>query len=322
MKWWSRRNRQNEIERELSAHLELETAEQRELQDGGEEEARYAARRALGNLTNVMEDTRAVWRSAWFDALTADTRFAVRTLSKKPGITMLIVLILALGTGANTAIFSVVNAVLLKPLPYRDARQIITVWNYNRQRGFDTEIVSFPDYKDWSARNHVFSEMAASTDEMYTLTGRGAPVPLIAYSFSANFFHVLGVNPFLGRTFLPMEEHAGNDRVAILSYRLWQTRFGRDRNVIGETAVLDRIPYTIIGVMPEGVTYPGTTELWTPLVISPDVAANRGERFLRVLARLRPGVTEQRAASDMNAITEQLAREYPATNKDIPAANL
>lgn len=321
MKRWWRRNRQNDIERELSAHLELETAERRETQSDNEE-ARYAARRALGNVTNAMEDTRAVWRWAWLDALGADTRFAVRTFNKRPGLTALIVLILALGTGANTAIFSVVNAVLIRPLPYRDAGRIMTVWNYNRQRRFNTETVSFPDYKDWCARNHVFSEMAASTDEMYTLSGRGTPVPLIAYSFSANFFHVLGVNPLFGRTFSPMEEHAGNDRVAILSYRLWQTRFGGNRNVIGETAVLDGVPYIVVGVMPQGVTYPGTTELWTPLVIRAAAAANRGERFLRVLARLGPGVTPQRAASDMNAIAEQLAREHPASNRDIPAANL
>ena len=321
MRWWSRRNRQNEIERELTAHLELEADEQREAGNVSADEAQYAARRALGNLTHVMEETRAVWRWAWVDTLIADTRYTVRTFRRKPGLTSLIVLILALGTGTNTAIFSLVNAVLIKPLPYRDARQIMTVWNYNRQRGFNTELVSYPDYRDWRSRNHVFSEMAASTDEMYTLTGRGTPVPLIAYSFSSNFFHVLGVTPLLGRTFLPIEEQPGNDRVAILSYRLWQRRFGGDQNVVGETAILDGVPYVVIGVMPEGVTYPGTTELWTPLVIRP-AAANRGERFLRVVARLGPGVTQQRAAADMNAIAQQLAREYPATNKDVGAANL
>jgi hypothetical protein len=198
MSWWSRKKRQNDIERELRMHLELEAAEQR---DGGsltEKEARYAARRALGNLTGVMEDTRAVWTLRWLEDLTADLRFAVRTFARKPAVTALIVLILALGTGANTAIFSVVNAVLIKPLPYRDASQVMTVWNYNRPRGFDTEQVSPADYADWRARNHVFSEMAASVDEMYTLTGRGTPVPLIAYSFSSNFFDVLGVTPLLG----------------------------------------------------------------------------------------------------------------------------
>lgn len=254
--------------------------------------------------------------------LIADLRFAARTFSRKPGITALIVLILALGTGATTAIFSLVNAVLIKPLPYRDPARIITLWSYDRHHGFDTEQVSQPDYADWRARNHVFDEMAASVDEMYTLTGRGTPVPLIAYSFSSNFFHVLGVTPLLGRTFSPLEQRAGNDRVAILSYRLWQTRFGADRNVIGQTAILDRVPYTVIGVMPQGVTYPGTTELWTPLVIGPDAAASRGNRFWRVIARLRPGVTPQQAASHMNASAGQLARSYPATNKDVAATNL
>ena len=322
MRWWFRRNCQNDIEREISAHLELEAAEQHETKDLTEDEAQYAARRALGNLTHVMEETRAVWVSAWLETLMADTRYALRTFRKKPTLTVLIVLMLALGTGANTAIFSLVNAVLIKPLPYRDASQILTVWSNNRQCGFNTEQVSLPDYMDWRARNHVFSDMAASVDEMYTLTDRGTPVPLIAYSFSSNFFQVLGVTPLLGRTFSPTEEHPGSDRVAILSYRLWQTRFEGNRNVVGQTAILDGVPYAIIGVMTEGVTYPGTTELWTPLAFRPDSAANRGERFLRVLARLRPGVTQQRAASEMNAIAEQLAREYRATNKEVDAANL
>ena len=311
----------NEIERELQAHLDLEAAEQHDL-GATEEQARYAARRALGNMTTVMENTRAVWTRQWLEDLMADLRFAVRTFGRKPGATVLIILILALGTGANTAIFSLVNTVLIKPLPYRDAGRVMTVWNFDRQRGFNTEQVSPPDYADWRERNRVFSEMAASSDEMYTLTARGTPIPLTAYSFSSNFFHVLGATPLLGRTFSPEEEHAGKDRVAILSYRLWRTSFGGARNVIGQTALLDGVPHTIIGVMPRGVDYPGATELWTPLVIRPESAANRGNRFLRVLARLRPGVTEQQAVSDMIAIARQLSRQYPVTNKDVDAVNL
>jgi len=322
MRRWLRNNRHNDIERELRSHLELEAAEQREDGKLGEDEASYAARRALGNVTQVMEDARAVWTHRWLEDLIADLRFAARAFRRKPGVTALIILILSLGTGANTAIFSVVNAVLISPLPYHDATRIMTVWSNNRQRGFDTEQVSAPDYADWRARNHVFSEVAASTDEMYTLTGRGTPAPLIAYSFSSNFFHVLGVTPLLGRVFSPREEQAGNDHVAILSHRLWRTRFGGDRNVVGETAILDGVPYTVIGVMPPGVTYPGTTELWTPLVIRPDAVLNRGERYLRIVARLRSGVTRHRAASEMNTVAAQLAREYPATNKEVDATNL
>lgn len=321
MNWWFRHKSNNDIERELRAHLDLEAAEQR---DGGatEKQAQDAARRSLGNVTTIIENTRAVWTRRWLEDLVADLRFAVRTFGRQPGATALIVLILALGTGANTAIFSVVNAILIRPLPYRDADRVMTVWNYDQQRGFHTEQVSPPDYTDWRKRNHVFSEMAVSSDEMYTLTGRGAPVPLIAYSFSSNFFHVLGTTPLLGRAFSPEEEHAGKAQVAILSYRLWQTRFGGTKDVIGQTAILDGVPHTIIGVMPQGVNYPGATELWTPLVIRPESSANRGDRFLRVLARLRPGITEQQAASEMNAITKELSREYPATNKDVGAANL
>lgn len=322
MSWWSRKNRLGEIERELRNHLELEAAEQRESTHVTDEEAQYAARRAFGNLAKVAEDTRALWTRRWMEDLIADARFSLRLFARKPGATLLIVLLLALGTGANTAIFSVVNAVLIKPLPYREAVRLLTVWNYNRQRGFDTEQVSPPDYADWRARNHVFTDMAASTDEMYTLTGRGTPLPLIAYSFSANFFHVLSVRPLLGRTFIPAEEHAGQDRVAILSYGLWQTRFGADPNVVGQTAILDGVSHTVIGVMPKGVTYPGATELWTPLVIPRESANNRANRFLRILARLRPGVTQQQAVADMKAIAGQLAREHPETNKDVDAANL
>jgi predicted permease len=320
--WWFRTRRQNDIERELRMHLQLEEAEQRESDKTTQEEAQYAARRAFGNVTRIAEDTRAVWTFRWLEDLIGDLRFAMRTFRRKPGIAVLIVLILALGTGANTAIFSVVNTVLVKPLPYQDASRVITIWNYNRQRGFDTEQVSPPDYADWRARNHSFSEMGASVDEMYTLTGRGTPVPLIAYSFSSNFFRVLGVAPVLGRTFSPEEEHSGKNMVAILSYQLWQTRFGGDQKVLGQTAILDGIPHTVIGVMPQGVTYPGSTELWTPLVIRPESATNRGDRFLRVLGRLRSGVTQQQAASDMNAIAKRLAREYPATNKEVAAVNL
>jgi predicted permease len=321
MNWWFRKSRRNEIERELLNHLELEAAEQRS-EGRQSDEATYAARRALGNFTRIAEDARAVWTLRWLEEGIADLRFALRISWRRPGVTALIIAILALGVDANTAIFSVVSAVLLKPLPYRNADRLVTVWGNNRQRASATDPLSPLDYQDWRTRNHVFSEMAASVDEMYTLTGRGNPAPLLAYSFSANFFHVLGVSPLLGRTFSPAEEHAGEDHVAILSYHLWQTRFAGDPNVIGQTAVLDEIPHTIIGVMPEGVTYPGQTELWTPLVFRPDSMKDRNDRFLRVLAKLRPGVTQEQAAADMNAIAAQLTREHPATNKDIQSANL
>ena len=189
--WWPGRNRQADIERELRNHLELEASERLESGDSSQEEAQYAARRSLGNLTNITGDLRAVWNRPFLEDLIADLRFAARTFWRKPTTAALIVLILALGIGGNTAIFSVVNVVLIKPLPYRDAGQLMAIWSFNRQRGFRTEPVSPPDYDDWRKRNHVFSEMAASVDEMYTLTGRGSPVPLIAYSFSSNFFQCL-----------------------------------------------------------------------------------------------------------------------------------
>src|SRR5205807_9701978 len=138
-----------------------------------------------------------------------DLRYALRMLQRSPGFTAVAALTLALGIGANTAIFSVVNTVLLRPLPYKDADRLVTVWGYNRARGFKTDQVSPLDFADWRSQSHVFEEMAASTDAMYTLTGSGEPTPIIGYQFSANYFHVLGVTPLAGRTFLLEEEQPG-----------------------------------------------------------------------------------------------------------------
>jgi len=254
--------------------------------------------------------------------LIQDIRYGLRMLAKNPGFAAVAVLTLALGIGANTAIFSVVNTVLLLPLPYKDADRLVMVWGNNVTSGFATEQVSALDLADWRAQNHVFEAMAASTDVMYTLTGAGEPTTIIAYQFSPEYFHVLGVEPVLGRTFAPEEDQPGKNHVAVLGYRLWQSRFGGDLGIIGKTATLDGEPYTIIGVMPRGVVYPGATELWTPLTVPPGANVNRNFRYLRVIALLKRGVTVQQAQVEMNAIAGRLAREYPNTNKDISATNI
>jgi len=254
--------------------------------------------------------------------LIQDIRYGLRMLAKNPGFAAVAVLTLALGIGANTAIFSVVNTVLLLPLPYKDADRLVMVWGNNVTSGFATEQVSALDLADWRAQNHVFEAMAASTDVMYTLTGAGEPTTIIAYQFSPEYFHVLGVEPVLVRTFAPEEDQPGKNHVAVLGYRLWQSRFGGDLGIIGKTATLDGEPYTIIGVMPRGVVYPGATELWTPLTVPPGANVNRNFRYLRVIALLKRGVTVQQAQVEMNAIAGRLAREYPNTNKDISATNI
>ena len=256
------------------------------------------------------------------NTLLQDLKYGLRMLARSPGFTVVAVLTLALGIGANTAIFSVVNIVLLRPLPYRDADKLVTVWGYNRARGFNTDQVSPLDFADWRSQNRVFEGMAASTEATYTLTGIGEPALIIAYSFSADYFHVLGVAPLVGRTFLPEEEKPGKNHVAVLSYSLWQSRFGRDRDLAGKSITLDGAPYTVVGIMPPGFEYPPSTQLWTPLTPLPEAANDRAYRYLRVMARLKPGVTLQQAQLEMNTIARRLASAYPKTNKDEDATNI
>ncbi|HXA08260.1 MAG TPA: ABC transporter permease, partial [Bryobacteraceae bacterium] len=280
------------------------------------EEAPYAASREFGNATYLREQGREAWGWTWLEEFWQDARFSLRVFVKNPGFSATAVLMLALGIGANTAIFSVVNAVLLRPLPYKDAARLVTVWGCDQPKGFDTDQVSNPDFRDWKSQNHVFENMAASTDAMYTMTGAGEPAAITAYQFSPEFFNVMGVAPQLGRTFLPDEGQAGKNHVVVLSDHLWRERFGGDRGVVGSSVRLDGDPYTVVGVMPPSFRYPSATELWTPLTIIPQSANDRGLRYLRVMARMRPGVTMEQARIEMNTIAARLKSAYPDTNKD------
>ena len=248
--------------------------------------------------------------------LLQNVRYAGRQLRKSPGFAAVAILTLALGIGANTAIFSVVNTVLLRPMPYKNADHIVTIWGENKPRGYDLDLVSSLDFADWKSQSRSFETMGAATDAMYNLTGAGEPLSVIGYQFSPDFFDVLGVPPFLGRTFAPDEDQPGKNQVVVLSYRLWKNRFAGDPAAIGKVATLDGKSYTIVGVMPAGFQYPPATELWTPLVVNPDFAKDRGIRWLRVMARRKSGVTLQQAATEMSTIASRLAGEYPATNKD------
>lgn len=319
--FWRRQTREAELDEELRAHLSM-SAEARVERGEAWKEAKSAALREFGNVGLVKQVTRDAWGWRWLEELVEDARYGLRTLGKNPGFAATAILTLALGIGANTAIFSVVNTVLLRPLPYKDADRLVTVWGYNRARGYNMDQVSPLDFADWRSQNHVFEAMAASTDTQYTLTGEGQPAMIIAYSFSADYFHVLGTAALLGRTFLPEEEEPGKNHVAVLSYPFWQKRFGGDRDLVGRDILLDGAPYTVVGVMPPGFQYPQFTELWTPLTASPEAAQDRTYRYLRVMARLRPGMTIRQAQTEMNAIARRLAREYPKTNKDEDATSL
>jgi predicted permease len=246
-----------------------------------------------------------------------DLRYAIRQLLKSPGFTSAAVITLALGIGASTAIFSVLHAVLLRALPYRQADRVVAVWQFNLERQVRDK-VTCADYADWKARNHAFEDIAYSMDEPYTLSDNSGPAQSVAgFQFSPNLFSLLGAQPLLGRTFLPEEGEPGKDHVIVLSHRLWERRFASDRSVVGRSVNLNGEPYTIVGVMPPAFAHPGTfVDLWTPLALSPELFQNRKLHILHVVARLRTGVGLEQAQREMENLAADLAREHPETNKN------
>jgi putative ABC transport system permease protein len=243
-------------------------------------------------------------------------RYAIRQLLKSPGFTIAAVVTLALGIGASTAIFSVLHAVLLRALPYRQADRLVAVWQMNLERQARDK-VTCADYADWRSRNHVFEDMAYSIDEPYTLTDTGAPLSVAGFQFSINLLSLLGAQPFLGRTFLPEDGEPGKDHVLVLSHRLWEKQFASDRNVVGRSVRLNGEPYTIIGVMPPEFAHPGTfVDLWTPIVLASNWFENRKLHVLHVVARLRPSIGVAQAQKEMELLAAELARQYPDTNKN------
>lgn len=254
----------------------------------------------------------------WIKTFWHDLRFAVRQLRKAPGFTIVAVLVLALGVGANTAVFSVVDAVLLRPLPYPEADRLVSVVETFTRNTAD-EITITPDFLDWRAQNHVFSAMAGFTDFTRTLTGIEESLQLRTVKASADLLTILKVQPFLGRNFLRSEDQKGHDQVAILSYGLWQRSFGGDRAVIGRSITLDDRPLTVIGVLPRGFRFPTETiDLMTPLGKNEDAELKRGNEMTairNVIARLKPGVALSQARAEMDVIESHLP--LPFTNMQL-----
>jgi putative ABC transport system permease protein len=248
-----------------------------------------------------------------------DVRFGFRMMTKKPGITIIAVLALALGIGANTAIFSVVNTVLLRPLPYKESSRIVFVfWNAPKLSAEDFP-ASAPDFVDWREQNHVFERMGGISGESFNLTGTGEPERIQSAAVSADLFPLLGVNASRGRTFTAEEEQQGRNKVVVLGHDLWQRRFGSDPNLIGQTITLNNESYTVVGIMPHDFHFPEGVEridLWVPLSFKPEIADKRGHRFMFVAARLKDGVTFEQAEADMKAVGARMAEAHPDTNTD------
>ncbi len=314
MFWRKRKAREQDLERELRSDLELEAEEQRE-NGANAEESQYTARRAFGNASLIKEDVREVWGWLTFEQLIQDVRYAFRILRKSPGFTVTAVLSLALGIGANTAIFTVVNAVLLRPLPFPQPDRLVQLWETKPSKSYFRNVVNPFNFLDWRERTHSFEGMAAVTGLNTNLTGLGDPVALQGMQVSPNFFSVLGISPALGRSFLPDEGRPGHEHVAVLSFALWQSRFGGDPAVVGRKIIVDGEPSTVIGVMPRGFRLPKyTPDIWTPLPIVRSKDWESG-RFLQVIARLKPGVTLEQARQDLRRVAWQNAIERPDFDK-------
>src|SRR5215813_14217136 len=242
-----------------------------------------------------------------------DLRYGVRTLWKNPGFTLVAVITLGLGIGANTAIFSVVNGVLLSALPYPQPEQLTMVWLDNRRQGIPDDITSYPNFVDWRDRNKTFQGMAGVTSDRYNLTGTGEPEEIRAATVSINFFQLIGVNPMLGRVFTAEEEQPGKDKVVVLSHGLWQRRFGGDPGILNKKITLSDEPYVVVGIMPPGFQFPEKTEIWGPLAPDEGMRSDKARFgfFLPVVGRLKPGVTRAQAQADLDVIANQIEKQFP-----------
>ena len=256
------------------------------------------------------------------DTIRQDIRYALRRLIKSPAFTMVALLTLALGIGANTAIFSVVNAVLLQPLPYRDSHEIVGVYHLSDGT---RATMSGPNFTDVKRLNTTLQDMAAYTRTRTILTGRGEPVRVDGAEISASLFDMLGVQAHLGRSFRAEENEPGKTQVAILGHVLWLQRFGGDAAIVGKTMTLDGVSYEIVGVMPDGFSFPAERSVWTPLEYSTDLTTDqRGAWYLQAVGRLKPGVSVEQTRAEIETIGRQLAARYPDDNEglDITAVSL
>jgi putative ABC transport system permease protein len=318
--WLSPRAVDQDFANELDAHLDMLTDEN--IRRGmPPEEARRAARIKLGGVTQLKETNHELRGLPFIETFLQDARYASRMLRKNPGFTAVAVLTLALGIGANTAIFSVVYAVLLKPLPYANPNQLVSAFQANTQNGVPETGTSYPNFEEWRAQNHVFSELATIDFHQLTLTGRGEPSEVNTCVVTPEHFAVLDVKPLQGRVFFPEDGKRGAPPVVIVSENLWRGTLGANPNILGSSIILDKRPFTVVGIMPAAFRSPfinNKPEVWIPLVQDPlfgSWMARRGGHWLAVFGRLKPGVSIAQAQAEMDAISERLASEFPAENK-------
>lgn len=314
---WNRFFRRKEWDEEraleLRSHLEIE-ADENVSRGMLPDQASYAANRRLGNATQIREEIFHMNSVAFVETMLQDVRFAFRMLRKKPSFTIAAVLTLALGIGATTSIFSVVNSVLLRKLPYADSARVVVMRETNPNVG--TVSVSYPNFLDWREQSKTFSQIAVAHNLSFNLSGVNQPESIGGYGVSSNFLSLLGVRPVIGRDFLPSEDKSGTAPVLLLSYKLWQSHLGGDPNVAGRNITLDGRSFTIVGVLPQTFYFLDKSDVLTPIGVSlNENMLSRGERGdMDVVARLAPGVTLGQARGEMSGIAARLAKQYPIEN--------
>src|SRR4051812_47367398 len=305
--------RKEELERELDEELRfhLEKQIEQNLERGmNPVEARRVALRDFGGVEQIKEDCRDMRGTRFIEEVWHDLRYGVRTMFKSSGFTLVAISALALGIGANTAIFSVVRAVLWSPLPYHAPERLVWIWGTNPVAGIKQEAASMPDFNDWRTQSRSFEEMAGFTDTALTMTSDSEPERIPSSIVSANFFSLLGAKPVVGREFSVEEHNTGKNHVVILGYNLWQRRFGGNPKIVGQGITLNGNPYQVVGVLPPGFKDPlpsqrNASELWIPLTLNLDANLRRSD-FLSVVARLKPNATLAQARAEMNTIASRL----------------
>jgi predicted permease len=324
MRWW-RTNRDLELDEEIRAHIRMATQER--VRNGEDpEKARAAVIKEFGNMALTMEDTRTVWGGLWLEHLAFDLRYAGRTLARTPGFALAAVLSLAIGIGATTALFSVLQHVVWQPLPYRDPGKLAIVWNLDPRLANPQTAASYPDWQDWRRQAKGFTALAAFRNRPgFIKTAEESP-QVEFHEVSADFLPLLGVTPALGRFWTG--EEAPQGRAAVISHHLWQQAFGGARDIVGRRILVNQTPYEIVGVMPAGFQTPsmGTQatirlspvdSMWAPFVPKPVQVANRGNRGLRILARFDGPTTLAVAQRNLGAVATQLADAFPDSNRNI-----
>jgi len=314
-----RKNVETQLDDELLFHFEQQVA--KFIHSGlSPQEAKRRARLEFGGMDQVKEEHREARGVTFIETVLQDIRYGLRTLAKSTGFAVVAVLTLALGIGANTAIFSYFNAWIIKPLPYPQADRLMVFQSHDKKKGWTREgLFSTASFLDFQKQSTSFEQTASWTGWNFNLTGDGPPALIEGGRVSWNYFDALGVKPMLGRTFTPDEDGPGAEHVAILGQGLWQSRFAGDRNIIGRRITIGGESYTVVGVMAGAFQFPlmGLANLWTPLALTDQERADRGSSWFSAFGRLQPGLTPEQAGAESTAIFARLASQFPQTNTNL-----